>query len=170
MTAQIDTSRTVFALILTLAMAAVVGTALGFEHIGGYVPCALCLEQRTPYYLGVPVMLAATISAALKLPSIITRLLFLAGGALMVYGAGLGVYHSGVEWGWWPGPEDCGGGSNLSLGTGSLLDDLDSVKPPACNEAALRVLGLSFAGWNVIASVILAAACLRGALPKKTSR
>ncbi|WP_419914680.1 disulfide bond formation protein B [Hoeflea sp.] len=149
------------ALLLALAMAAVVGTALGFEHIGGYIPCALCLEQRTPYYLGVPVMIVAAIAAALKAPSLVTRALFVAGGGLMIYGAGLGVYHSGVEWGWWEGPADCAGAAGLTTDAGSLLSDLNAKKPPACNEAALRVLGLSFAGWNVIASVVLAAACLR---------
>ena len=35
-------------LIATLGMAATVGGALAFEHIGGYIPCALCLMQRTP--------------------------------------------------------------------------------------------------------------------------
>ena len=41
---------------LMLAMAATVGTALGFQHFGGYIPCKLCLEQRIPYYVGVPLM------------------------------------------------------------------------------------------------------------------
>ena len=40
-------------------MAATVGTALGFQHIGGYIPCKLCLEQRMPYYVGVPLMALA---------------------------------------------------------------------------------------------------------------
>ncbi|MCR9139581.1 MAG: disulfide bond formation protein B [Alphaproteobacteria bacterium] len=159
-------SRVQQALVLAVAMAAVVGAALGFEHIGGYIPCALCLEQRPPYYIGVPVMVAAAIAAAVKAPDIIVRALFLACGGLMLYGAGLGVYHSGVEWGWWPGPEDCSGAAGLTTDASSLLSDLNAIKPPACNEAALRVLGLSFAGWNVVASVILAVGCLRGALSK----
>ena len=154
------------ALTLAAAMAVVVGTALGFEHIGGYLPCALCLEQRTPYYLGVPVMLAAAIAAALKAPPLVVRALFLVGGGLMLYGAGLGVYHSGVEWRWWPGPEGCGGAAGSATDASSLLSDLNAIKPPACDDAALRVLGLSFAGWNVIASVVLAAGCLRGAFKR----
>ncbi|MEX3011403.1 disulfide bond formation protein B [Hoeflea sp. TYP-13] len=155
--------KTIQALAIAVAMALVVGAALGFEHIGGYIPCALCLEQRTPYYVGVPVMIVAAISSAMKAPAIITRTLFVAGGGLMIYGAGLGVYHSGVEWAWWEGPADCSGAAGLTTDASNLLSDLNAIKPPACNEAALRVLGLSFAGWNVIASVILAIACLRGA-------
>ena len=45
-------------------MAATVGTALGFEHIGGYIPCKLCLEQRTPYYVGVPLMALAALASS----------------------------------------------------------------------------------------------------------
>jgi len=48
--------------------------------------------------------------------------------------------------------------------TGDLLSSLDAVRPPSCGEAALRVLGLSMAGWNVIAAAILAFAALRTAL------
>lgn len=154
------------AFVLALVMAAVVGSALGFEHIGGYIPCALCLEQRTPYYIGIPVMLAAAVTAILKAPPLITRTLLVAGGGLMLYGAGLGAYHAGIEWGWWEGPADCAGAAGLTTDAGSLLADLNALTPPACNEAALRVLGLSFAGWNVIASVILAAACLRVAFAR----
>ncbi len=160
---QTQTAAVRSALMLAIAMAAVVGTALGFEHIGGYIPCALCLEQRTPYYIGVPVMLVAAVAAAIKAPPLLVRALFLAGGGVMLYGAGLGVYHSGVEWGWWPGPEGCGGAAGLTTDASRLLTDLNAITPPACDEAALRVLGLSFAGWNVIASLALAGFCLRGA-------
>ncbi len=155
--------KTAEAAVIAIAMAVVVGSARGFEHIGGYIPCALCLEQRTPYYIGVPVMIAAAIASALKAPAIITRILFVAGGGLMLYGAGLGVFHSGVEWSWWEGPADCAGGAVTTTDASNLLNDINAIKPPACNEAALRVLGLSFAGWNVLASVAIAYACLRGA-------
>ena len=51
-------------------MAATVGTALGFQHLGGYIPCKLCLEQRTPYYVGVPLMALALCSSALALAGV----------------------------------------------------------------------------------------------------
>ena len=49
---------------LMLAMAATVGAALGFQHLGGYIPCKLCLAQRTPYYVGIPLMAVAVLAAA----------------------------------------------------------------------------------------------------------
>lgn len=154
--------RPALAAALAIGMALVVGGALAFEHIGGYIPCALCLQQRTPYYVGVPVALLALLSATMRWPAMVTRALFLIAAALMAYGAGLGAYHSGVEWGWWEGPAACGGGA-VSTDAGSLLNDLNALRPPSCADAALRVLGLSFAGWNVIASIGLFAIALKGA-------
>jgi disulfide bond formation protein DsbB len=152
---------------LMLAMAATVGTALGFQHLGGYIPCKLCLEQRTPYYVGVPLMALTLLSAALNLPSWITRFLLLAGAILMAYSLYLGVHHAGVEWGWWAGPTDCGAVEPpASGGSGGILDQIDKVIPPSCDKAALRVLGLSFAGWNAVASFILALVALWGASRK----
>lgn len=148
-------------------LALVVGTALGFEHIGGYIPCALCLEQRIPYYIGAPVLLVAGLTAMMTMPAIVTRGLILIAGLLMVYGVYLGVFHSGVEWGWWPGPESCASSADgLSGSAADLLGDLNAKKPPSCDKAAARFLGLSFAGWNVIASVLLAVFTLRLAFRK----
>lgn len=144
-------------------MAVTVGIALGFQHLGGYIPCKLCLEQRLPYYIGIPVMALALAAALLKLPAAVTRVLLLAGAALMVWSLYLGGFHAGVEWGWWQGPTDCGV-VDAPVGSGSLLDQLDMVIPPSCDEAAGRFLGLSFAGWNVLASAGLLAVTLWAAL------
>ena len=159
--------QTVTALFLALAMAATVGSALGFQHIGGYIPCKLCYEQRTPYYVGAPLMLVAFLASAAGLPGILTRGLLLAGAALMAYGLYLGVYHSGVEWSWWAGPTDCGMVvAPPATGGNGVLDQIDAVMPPSCDKAALRILGLSLAGWNAIASLVLGAVALRGAFSR----
>lgn len=154
--------------ILALGMAATVGTALGFQHIGGYIPCALCLLQREPYYWGIPVALGALATAAFRLPPAVTRGLIAIVGIMMVIGAGMGVYHSGVEWGFWEGPATCSTTANgMTTSAANLLNDLNTIKGPSCTEAALRVLGLSFAGWNVIASLALAAFAFRSALTRR---
>ena len=142
--------------ILAVAIAAVVGAALAFEHVGGYIPCALCLEQRQPYYLADPVMALAAAVAVLGRPAI-ARVLIAIGGLAMAYAAYLGVFHAGVEWGWWPGPTDCGAAAGPVGQGGNLLDSLDA-RPPSCDEAAGRFIGLSFAGWQVVAAVPLAVA------------
>ena len=160
-------TQTVTAIFLMVAMAAVVGTALGFEHIGHYIPCKLCLEQRLPYYIGVPVMALAAMSAAMRWPPAVTRGLLFAGGLLMAWSLFLAVRHSGVEWGWWAGPTDCGAvAAPADTGGKGVLDAIDAFVPPSCDKAALRVLGLSFAGWNAVASLILAIVAFRGAFAK----
>lgn len=156
-------SRIGYPLLVTLGMAATVGSALGFQYIGGYIPCALCLLQRDPYYYGIPVGIAAILVSALGLPAWITRSLLAVIGIMMLVGAGMGVYHAGVEWHFWEGPASCGGSAGLTTNAGNLLNDLNAVHGPSCTEAALRVLGLSFAGWNVIASLVLAALAFIGA-------
>ena len=168
LTAPTDRFQLNVAIFLALALAATVGTALGFEHIGGYIPCKLCLGQRIPYYIGVPVMLLAAMSAALRWPPALTRGLLLVGALLMVWSLFLGIRHSGVEWGWWAGPTDCGAVSGpADTGGKGVLDAIDAFVPPSCDKAALRVLGLSFAGWNAVASVILAVIAFRGAFARR---
>ena len=142
-------------LIVAVLMAATVGIALGFQHIGGYIPCKLCLEQRTPYYVGAPVMLAGFFLWSMAAPAYLVRACFAIGAILMAYGVLLGGFHAGVEWRFWQGPADCAVTVAAPTG-GNLLDAIDIIKPPSCTEAALRVLGLSFAGWNVVASLVLA--------------
>ncbi|NHT78160.1 disulfide bond formation protein B [Rhizobiaceae bacterium CRRU44] len=146
-------------------MIVTVGTALGFEHLGGYIPCALCLMQREPYYYGIPVGVLAIISAAFPMPAWLPRLLLTVVAIMMLVGAGIGIYHAGVEWHFWAGPANCSTtAQGVSPNVGDLLGDLDSKHGPSCTDAALRVLGLSFAGWNVLASLVLAALAVRGAV------
>jgi disulfide bond formation protein DsbB len=167
LTAPTDRTQTRAAIFLALAMAATVGGALGFQHLGGFIPCKLCLEERIPYYIGVPVMVLAAISAASRWPAIVTRILLAIGGALMVWSLYMAVYHSGVEWKWWPGPTDCGAVEAPSTGGKGILDSLNTFVPPACDEAAGRFLGLSFAGWNAVASLILAGVAWWSAFQRK---
>jgi disulfide bond formation protein DsbB len=168
MTARSDGSTRINALLLTLGMAATVGGALAFEHIGGYIPCALCLLQRDPYYYGIPVAAAAALSAFLGGPAWLTRGLLGLAGLMMLVGAGLGVYHAGVEWSFWEGPATCAtSAQGVTQNAGDLLAELNSKHGPSCTEASFRLLGLSFAGWNVIASLILAAIAFNGARARK---
>lgn len=148
------------AAILTAGMAATVGSALAFEHIGGYIPCKLCLEQRLPYYIGAPLMAVAA-GLAWSGQARLSRGLIAIGGLLMAWGLVLAIYHSGVEWHFWEGPGDCGAVAGSAADSGkSVLDMLNDVVPPSCDEAAGRFLGLSFANANVLTSLVLSAASL----------
>jgi disulfide bond formation protein DsbB len=148
---------------LVVALVAIL-TALGFQYIGGYVPCMLCLFERYAYYAGIPVLFLALILASGGYRNTASILFFVVGLAFLA-NAGLGVYHAGAEWKFWPGPATCGGGESLTATAGNLLQDLQNVKVMKCDEASLRFLGISFAGWNVVASLLIMALALRaGAL------
>ena len=131
--------------------------AWGFELIGGYIPCELCLAQRTPYYIGLPIALAALAGQRLGAPLWLIRLALLAVAACFVYGAGLGIYQSGAQWGFWQGPTACSGtGAAIPTKASDLLGSLDKVKVVSCTDVTWRLLGLSFAGWNAILSALVA--------------
>jgi disulfide bond formation protein DsbB len=127
-----------------------------FQFVLGYPPCPLCLQQRIPYYIIIPLSLLLGIGAWAGA----TRRLIAAGLAVILAavlcGAALGVYHAGVEWHFWPGPTDCTGPlADLKSG-GSLLDQLNSVHVVRCDQAAWRFLGISLAGYNVLISLAMA--------------
>src|SRR4051812_16310964 len=71
-------------LILVVAAATILG-ALGFEHVGGYLPCHLCLMQRTPYYVGVPVAALTVLAVAFAAPRLLVAAMFAGFAALMLY-------------------------------------------------------------------------------------
>jgi disulfide bond formation protein DsbB len=144
-------------LAVTLIAAATIGGAWFFQLVLGIVPCPLCLEQRYAYYLAIPLGLLMVLAARGGAP----RPLLLAGLAILALAtlanSGLGIYHSGVEWGFWKGPTDCSG-PVVNLGSaGDLLSRLDTVKVVRCDEVQWRFLGLSLAGYNVLISLLMAA-------------
>jgi disulfide bond formation protein DsbB len=149
--------------IAAAAIAVAVGglaTILGawiFQYGFGYKPCPLCLEQRYPYYFAIPlaalVVLGESVGSSRKV--LIAALAVIVAG--MLWNAGLGAYHAGVEWKLWAGPRDCSGALE-GLGSASdLLGRLDRVNVVRCDEAAWRFLGISLAGYNVLISLALAA-------------
>jgi disulfide bond formation protein DsbB len=131
---------------------AVILTALGFEHIGGFTPCPLCLMQRWAYYAAIPVLFVAMALASEK-PRIAALLFFLVALGFLA-NAVLGGYHAGVEWKLWPGPDTCATAQNMPGTASEILSGMNE-RVIRCDEAAWRLLGLSFAGWNVVASLAL---------------
>src|SRR3974377_1467681 len=96
---------------LTIENAAYAVAAVSFAALAGawiiqflgYKPCALCLEQRIAYYAAAPGGLVAAYLTH-KAPKLAAALLAALVAALL-YNAGLGVYHAGAEWHFWPGPK-----------------------------------------------------------------
>jgi len=144
-------------LLVTLIAAATIAGAWFFQLVLEILPCPLCLEQRYAYYFAIPLGALTALAGKNRAP----RPLLLAGLAILALAtlanAGLGAYHSGVEWGFWKGPTDCSG-PVVNLGNaGDLFSRLDTVKVVRCDEVQWRFLGLSLAGYNVLISLLMAA-------------
>jgi disulfide bond formation protein DsbB len=132
-----------------------------FERFG-YAPCPLCLQERYAYYFGVPATVVAFFAARAESFSLTRVLLVLVGLAFLI-NAGVGVYHAGVEWKWWPGPTSCSGGTPVEWGQGGVAGAIEHAQVVSCSEASWRMLGLSFAGWNAVVSALLAGIAAYGA-------
>lgn len=140
-------------LIFAVALATIAGAWI-FEY-AGYAPCELCLKQRWAYYTGVPLALAVALIAPSRPDVAKAGLMLLA--LLWVASMIFGIYHSGVEWKWWAGPTTCTAQADFSGG----LPDLS--KPAVlCDTPAIRILGLSLAGWNALISLGLALVAFAG--------
>lgn len=146
-------------LLMLLGGTASIAAAWGFQLIGGYLPCKLCLEQRVPYYVGLPLGVLALLALLTRRTGIATVLLLLV-AAVFAYGAGLGAYQAGAEWGFWMGPSDCGGGGATPKSAANMLQALQNTRVVSCTEASWRMFGLSFAGWNMVASAAVAVLAL----------
>jgi disulfide bond formation protein DsbB len=143
-----------YAALAALASAAMLAAAHIFEHFG-YEPCLLCLRQREVYWMALPLAAAGFVLLARRPDQ--GRVVAVLLAAVFLTGFAVAGYHAGVEWRWWPGPKTCAAGGAASAGEISAF--LSGAKVPVlrCDEAAWRMLGLSMAGWNALASLGLAA-------------
>lgn len=144
-------TRQTLILLATLGSAALLLGAFGFQHLGGLPPCKLCLWQRWPHAAAV------VIGGVLLMGG--HRALAWLGAFAAATTAGIGIYHAGVEWGWWPGPSSCtGGGMNLGTMSGGDLLSMDGpMGVVMCDDVVWQLGGLSMAGWNAAFSLLLAA-------------
>lgn len=128
--------------------AALLLSAWGFQYLGGLAPCAMCIWQRWPHAIAAFMTLVHGVY-----PS---RLPILVGGAAALTTAGIGVYHSGVEQGWWQGPSTCTAQTDFNASAKDALEAILAAPVVRCDEIPWEFLGLSMAGWNALTSFGLA--------------
>lgn len=148
------------AVVIFLFAAATIAGAFVFQALG-YAPCELCLKERIPYYVGIALALL-TIVLALRGPRRLLPAAFAGLVVIFAASAAFGVYHAGVEWGFWPGPASCTGTLSKAGSMQDFLHQLQTVKVVRCDAVAIRILGLSLAGWNAVISLGLAGLAVFG--------
>lgn len=127
--------------------------ALLLQHVWAYQPCALCLEQRTPYYIAVPLVFLAIVVRLFRtnLATAFSLLLAVISIVLFAWGLDSAVYHAGAEWHFWPGPQACGSTAEVGNSLDAYIAQLKATPVIDCTKPALVFMGLSLAGWNVVA-------------------
>lgn len=143
MISRLASSRTTTGLALS-GSAALLAGAYAFQYIGGLAPCEMCLWQRMPHW-GVLVI------GALALAVRQTRMILPFLTVILLVSAGLGVYHAGVEYHWWLGPQRCTV-PNISTDISAII----TAPIIMCDHAAWRLFGISMAGYNGLISLAMA--------------
>lgn len=160
--ASLKLDRTLSAwLVFGLAFGALAG-AWSFQA-AGYAPCELCLAQRWPYDIGVP--LAAFVALlANRAPQVWVRSGLALLAVIFLGSMVFGIYHTGVEAHIWEGPTACTGSATTAANMKDFLKQLQHVDVVRCDVVSLHVLGLSLATWNALISALIAALAARAAL------
>lgn len=142
------------AYLIAAASALALASAYTAQYVFGLQPCALCVWQRWPYWAAAGLGLAAALTIRRPLG---LALVGLAGGLIFAAGAGLAGFHLGVEQGWWPGLSTCTGVGGTPDSVEALRQQLLNTPVVRCDEVAFSLFGVSIAGFNLIASLALAA-------------
>jgi disulfide bond formation protein DsbB len=148
-------SSRVFAGFVLAASAVVLGAALLSQYWGGLAPCELCLLQRWPWAAAIALALAALILGSPP------ALRWMAPGLAIVFmlGAGIAFYHVGVEQHWFAGPSACTAGSGGAMTLEEMKRQILGTQPVLCDRVQWALWGVSLAGWNLVASLAMAAIC-----------
>lgn len=139
------------------------GGAYASQYLGGLHPCEMCWWQRYPHMVAIPLALIAY--AARGRACISGLFVGLAGIAIGISG-GIGLFHAGVEYGWWQGLTACSttptGGSS-----GDILNQIMATPITRCDVAPWSLMGISLAGYNGLLSGGVALAILGLLLSKR---
>ncbi|MBB3994591.1 disulfide bond formation protein DsbB [Sulfitobacter undariae] len=139
----------------TLGSAALLLGAYGFQHIGNMAPCKLCLWQRWPHAAAILIGVLILITRKAKLAWL---------GALAAFStAAIGIYHVGVEQGWWQGPTTCTSSGVSNMSPQDLMNQILAAPLTRCDDIAWQLAGISMAGWNAMISLALMVIWVRAA-------
>jgi disulfide bond formation protein DsbB len=141
-------------LILAAISAAAILIALASQTWGGLQPCVLCLWQRWAHGAAIALALLAVAAALLAGRRWAGGLTALAGLAAFA-GAGIALYHVGVEQQWWPGTSGCGAGALTGASVQDLRAQIEAAPIVRCSDIPWSLFGISMAGYNAILSAAL---------------
>lgn len=135
-----------------------IATVWFMQLVMGLHPCEMCLTQRLPYYLMIPVSAAALWAVRQQMMARAVTIAFaLTGAAAFAYSAYTGFRHVGVEQKWWAG--SCSGSDLGGMDFASQAEALLNTPVVRCDEIAWSFLGISLAGYNFLIASGLTLLC-----------
>ncbi len=135
-------------LLALVVPAALLAGALGSQYIGGLYPCEMCHWQRWPHYAALVVAIAAFAAGSARA----ARPLVLLAAVLIMASGAIGLFHAGVEYGWWKGLTRCAAVAT-SGSSADILKEIMATPMIRCDEAQWKLFGISLAGYNAILSL-----------------
>jgi disulfide bond formation protein DsbB len=150
----------VFAGFVLIASAVVLGTALLSEYWGGLAPCELCLVQRWPWAAAIVISFIVLLVGE-RAPLSWVALVFAIVFAISVV---LAFYHVGVEQHWFAGPTACTAPASGAITLEQMKQQILGTAPVLCDRPAWTLFGVSLAGWNLLASLIMTGCCVAALL------
>lgn len=133
------------ALIFPLAM---LGGAYAFQFIGGLHPCEMCWWQRYAHFAAIPL---AIIAYATRGKACVSALFTGLSGLAIGISGGIGLFHAGVEYGWWQGLTTCST-SPAGASPADILNQIMATPITRCDVAPWNLFGISMAGYNGLLS------------------
>lgn len=155
------TSRLSAPLVAFAAPLLLYGGALVSQYGFGLHPCEMCYWQRWPHQAAMVLALLALLLR--RNDKAMRAFTLLAAVAIAISGA-IGIFHAGVEYGFWEGVTTCATGSSGPVS----LDAIMNAPLIRCDTAQWTLLGVSLAGFNAIFS-LGAAALVLTLLRRKTT-
>lgn len=146
-------SRLAAPLAALLVPLALYGGALVSQFGFGLYPCEMCYWQRWPHQAAIVLALLALLLRAND--RAMRALTLLAAVAIAISGL-IGIFHAGVEYGFWEGLTTC---STTQSGP-VTLDSIMAAPIIRCDVPQWTVFGVSLAGFNAIFSLAGAALVL----------
>ncbi|USI72053.1 disulfide bond formation protein B [Sphingomonas morindae] len=137
-------------LIAILVPNALLWGAIASQYLGHLHPCEMCLWQRWPHLAAILLALGAILLRRTPGPS--RALTALAALAILASGA-IGLFHAGVEQGWWHGVTTCAA-PPVSGSPQDVLAQIMAAPIVRCDQIQWSLLGLSLAAWNALLSIL----------------
>ena len=131
---------------LALAVPAMLlGGAYIAQYGFGLYPCEMCWWQRYPHFVAVALALVAFAAPPARSWTALAAV-------AVIVSAAIGLFHAGVEYGWWQGITSCARIEPSDPGS-SPLEAIMNTPMISCDDPQWSLFGVSLAGFNFLFSL-----------------